>query len=64
MAVYQSYQITVVLDKDSDLHKRIQKYADAVGYSFQQALEAVAGAGLYHHMTRNLDFRERMVNAK
>lgn len=50
--------IDLVLKRDSDLFRRIEKLAKAEGCSFDKMVESVVEVGLSHHIKDNLQFRE------
>lgn len=52
---YYRQQIDVVLEKDSDLYRRIAALAETQGHSFEAEVESVVEASLWHHMTRNVE---------
>lgn len=60
MGKIQSYTISIVLDTDSDLMRRIQASADERGISFRTALEEAVNIGLWPHIERNLNMVERL----
>lgn len=60
MGKIQSYNISIVLDSDSDLMRRIQASADEREISFRTALEEAVNIGLWPHVERNVSMMERL----
>lgn len=60
MGRIQSVSVNIVLEKDSELMRRIKASADARGIDFAAALEDVINIGLWPHINRNLDLLERL----
>ena len=58
MGKIKSFTVSIVLDEDSDLMRRIQDSADTRGISFRTALEEAINIGLWPHIERNLNMVE------
>ena len=57
---YYHQQVGIILDPGSDLYRRIEALAEASGRSFAQEVESAVGAGIWHHMRRNVEDVERL----
>lgn len=60
MAEYQPVTVDIVLKKGDDLYNRIQRYADAEGMSFDEAVMYLVALGQCSHIQANLDLIERL----
>ena len=56
MAEYHKQSVEVIIDKESELYKRICAVAENRGYSVEHVFETIAQVGLAHHMGRNLKY--------
>lgn len=61
MGNIQSYSVSIVLEGEADLIRRIQASAEARGISFQATLEEAVNIGLWPHITRNLNMLDRIM---
>lgn len=52
---YRRVSVTILIEKGSDLEKRIQEYAEEDDISFREAASFAARLGITHHMMGNLD---------
>lgn len=56
MPEYHKQTIEVIIDKESDLYKRICAVAERKGRSVEYIFDTVAMVGLAPHMERNLKY--------
>ena len=54
MPEYHKQMIEVIIDKESDLYKRICAVAESKGRSVEDVLDTIALTGLAHDMSRRL----------
>lgn len=59
MAEYQTVAVDILLEKGDDLYNRIQRYADAEGMRFEEAVQWLVRVGSTLHIRANLDRMER-----
>ena len=59
---YYHQTVDVILEKDSDLYRRIAALAEAHGRSFEQEVESAVEASLWAHMKRNVECSERYLS--
>lgn len=60
MANFKTYSVTVLLEEGSELEKRIQESAQMRGIDFTSALQESVDIGVWGHISRNLDFVDRV----
>lgn len=58
---YYHQTVDVILEKESELYRRIAALAEAQGHSFEAEVESVVEASLWRHMMRNVGGMERCV---
>lgn len=64
MAEYYHQNIEIIVDKESELYRRICAAAEKNGISVERVFSLVAEAGICHHMGDNLKYiYERGVRA-
>lgn len=59
MAEFRECNVHILIEKDSEHFRRIQKIAEAVGYSFDYVVECAVCNSVYTHMDWNLQIMER-----
>lgn len=60
MGSIKSFTVTIVLEEDGDLIRRLKKSAAARGIHFETALEEAVNIGLWPHISRNLEMADRL----
>ena len=59
MAEYQECTVRILIEKDSERYRRIQRIAEAEGYSFDDTVAFAVVTGVSHHIDQNLQLMER-----
>lgn len=65
MPNYHKQTIELILDKDTDLYRRIEIAASREGKPVEYIIDGIAGVGIAHFMSDNLKFfYERQITQK
>ena len=59
MAEFCECNVRILIEKDSERFRRIQRIAEAEGYSFEYVVECAVGNGVNFHIDQNLQLMER-----
>lgn len=54
MAEYIKIPITILVEKDSDIHKRLLRLTEASGYSMEEELDFLIRLGINPHLRANI----------